>query len=173
MSSVFSWADLPVVGNAFDICAAVVLASSLWGKTAWKIRQEIPRTIAVSVPYGGNAEAPFPQGLAKSLARQSAEARLGVRLLFVGFTIQALYYFFPHPGTLATWVERGMALLLAMTAPTVAFIGMKRYVPGTAQAIYEEVETGERRVWSLAERLVRHGVTLGQLRRGGGNPPED
>lgn len=161
----FAWADLAVVGIAFDISGAVTLAWSLWGKTAWRIRQEIPRTIHVSVTYD-ETEIPFPQGLARSLARQAAEARLGVTLLVGGFAAQAVYYFFPHVGTLATWPARGIAFGLALAAPTTAALGMKRYVPKVERRIYMEVESGERRVWTTARRLVELGVTLPQLQRG-------
>jgi hypothetical protein len=165
VASAFSWGDFPVVGISFDICGAIILAWSFSAKTPWRIREEIPRSVTAPTTTGFIA-IPFPQGLARSMARQRAEARLGVVLLVAGFVCQAVYYFFPHTAILETGTERIIALLLALFPVAVAIVGMRLYVPGSERRTFEEVETGERRVWTLAGRLARRGVTPEQMRRG-------
>lgn len=85
---------------------------------------------------------PFPQGLARSMARQRAEARLGLALLVVGFLCQGIYFFLPHDAMLTTWCERITALLLAAIPFVVTVIGMKWYVPRDERRTLEQVETG-------------------------------
>jgi hypothetical protein len=163
VASAFSWGDFPVVGISFDICGAVILAWSFSAKTPWRIREEIPRSV-VSPTTLGTITVPFPQGLARSMARQRAEARLGVVLLVLGFLCQAVYYFFPHTAMLETGTERLIALLLALFPVALAIVGMRVYVPRSEHRTFAEVETGERRVWKHARRLARRGVTPEQMR---------
>jgi hypothetical protein len=120
----FTWADLQVVGIAFDIAGALILAWSFSAKTPWKIREEIPRSVAAATTPGSITIA-FPQGLARSMARQRAEARLGVALLICGFLIQAAYFFFPHQATLHDRSERGVCLGLALIPLAITIVGMK------------------------------------------------
>jgi uncharacterized membrane protein len=91
------------------------------------------------------------------MARQRAEARLGVVLLVAGFVCQAVYYFFPHTAILETSTERIIALLLALIPVAVAVIGMKLYVPRSEHRTFAEVERGEERVSKHAGRLARLG----------------
>jgi hypothetical protein len=92
------------------------------------------------------------------MARQRAEARLGVVLLVAGFVCQAVYYFFPHTAILETSTERIIALLLALIPVAVAVIGMKLYVPRSEHRTFAEVERGEERVSKArgSARTPRH-----------------
>lgn len=46
----------------------------------------------------------------------------------------------------------------------VAFAGMRLYVPVSEQRTFQEIETGERRPWNLANELLGRGVTVEQVR---------
>jgi hypothetical protein len=126
-----------VEGVALDVAGAVVLAWSFSAKRPEQIRREVPKTVPTTFAY-----ALFPKGLADSLVRQRAEARLGLFLLVSGFLMQALNSVFDL-GQLETTGQRWTALVLALATWLLTWVlGMRLYVPWdeqrTARAIPDE-----------------------------------
>jgi hypothetical protein len=89
------------------------------------IRAEVPELLTTT--FGGGAA--FPQGLALSMVRQRAEARLGLGLLVTGFLAQAAGPVFAL-GSLTTTPERITAGLLAAVIWAATYlVGWRIYVP--------------------------------------------
>jgi hypothetical protein len=119
-----SWLHLGVAGLASDIAGAVVLGLSFSTKSPEQIREEVPETVGTTVGY-----AYFPQGLADSLIRQRAEARLGLALLVLGFLMQGAVYFTGSSDPLTSSTEILLAAGIALGVWALAYLAMRSYVP--------------------------------------------
>lgn len=135
-----TWMHLFVVGLAFDVAGAVIVVTSLARTT--------PESIAANVPLHGSplgwfdassiiSPTPLPN-LARSIARQAAEARLGIVLLAGGFTLQAVAYLFPHPRSgFQTSAQRLSAVAILVLSWIAAALVHKVYVPWSAKRAFE------------------------------------
>ena len=127
VASWFSWTQLAVTGIGADIAGAVILALSFSAKSPERMREEVPTSVVVPTTPG-HIGVPFPQKLAHSMARQRAEARLGLALLVAGFAMQAAVYFFDPDAQLASSGEKLLALVFVVCAWLLALVGMFTYV---------------------------------------------
>jgi hypothetical protein len=113
----------------------VVLGLAFATKKPVAIRTEVPEELTTT--FGG---APFPQGLALSMVRQRAEARLGLGLLVTGFLAQAAGPVFAL-GSLTTARERITAgLLAAVIWGATYLVGWRRYVPWDEQRTRRRID---------------------------------
>jgi peptidoglycan/LPS O-acetylase OafA/YrhL len=120
----FSWLHLGIAGLASDIAGAVPLAWSFSTKTPEQIRTEVPKSVPTSL-----GSSSFPQGLAYSLIRQRAEARLGLVLMVLGFAMQAVVYFTGSGDALTETNEVLLAGGLVLVVWIAAGIATRCYVP--------------------------------------------
>jgi hypothetical protein len=128
VSAYFVWADFSIVGLACDVAGAVVLALSFSVKRPERIREEVPQSITTGTTVGF-ITVPFPQALAESMARQRAEARLGMVFLVAGFAMQATVYFFEPASHLSGLEQQLAAGALILAAWVIAFVGWRLCVP--------------------------------------------
>jgi hypothetical protein len=141
------WAHLPVAGLLTDAAGAVVLGLAFATKKPAAIRAEVPEELATT--FGG---ALFPQGLAVSMVRQRAEARLGLGLLVAGFLAQAAGPLFAL-GSLTTTHERiTTGLLAAAIWGATYFVGWRLYVP------WDERRTRRRMDDLSTEEIIEHAM---------------
>lgn len=136
-----TWEHFGVFGLSLDIAGAVILAWSFSTKTPAAIREDVPEQVGGLLSASGT-EIDFPQGMSRSLARQRAEARLGLVLLSAGFAMQAVIYFAPASGPISNPNEIMLAAIAALCAGVIAVVGMKTYVPWDEGRTLAEIGLG-------------------------------
>lgn len=118
------WSDWFVAGVGADIAGAVALAFSFATKNPADIAQEV----LLPTRTWARIERGFGK-LGESLARQRAEAHVGLALLVSGFVMQLVGYLFPDGHGFNSWRERGVALAFVLAEWALAAVAWKVYVP--------------------------------------------
>jgi hypothetical protein len=130
------WPDLFVIGVGLDIAGAIALA--------WSFAVKNPAEIAHEVLLPTRTYDRLGKGFGKlgqSLARQRAEAHVGLALLVAGFLLQLIAYLFPHDTSgFHTWRERGVALVIVAVEWLAAFAVWKLYVPRATSSSFAGAE---------------------------------